>query len=58
VKKRWQKVSVRFYSLICFEYISLLLALIAYKLNKSLTNEADDDELEVEVATELASYAE
>jgi hypothetical protein len=33
-------------------------ALIAYKLNKALAHEADDDELEVEVATELANYAE
>ncbi|CAF3698093.1 unnamed protein product [Adineta steineri] len=33
-------------------------ALIAYKLNKALTHEANDDELEIEVATELSSYAE
>ncbi|CAF1499010.1 unnamed protein product [Rotaria sp. Silwood1] len=33
-------------------------ALVAYKLNKALAHEADDDELEIEVATELASYAE
>ncbi|CAF1325694.1 unnamed protein product, partial [Rotaria sordida] len=32
-------------------------ALVAYKLNKALAHEADDDELEIEVATELASYA-
>jgi hypothetical protein len=34
------------------------LALIAYKLNKALAHEAEDDELEIEVATQLASYAE
>lgn len=35
-----------------------LLALVAYKLNKALSHEAEDDELEVEVATELGNYAE
>ena len=39
-------------------YFCFSIALIAYKLNKALTHEADDDELEIEVATELASYAE
>ncbi|CAF4628555.1 unnamed protein product [Rotaria socialis] len=33
-------------------------ALAAYQLNKALAHEADDDELEIEVATEFASYAE
>lgn len=37
---------------------SISLALIAYKLNKALAHEAEDDELEMEVATELANYAE
>jgi hypothetical protein len=32
--------------------------LVAYKLNKALAREAEDDELEMEVAAELASYAE
>ncbi len=55
MKKQWRKVSIDdlkiFFKCIC-------LALIAYKLNKALAHEADDDELEVEVATELGSYAE
>jgi len=55
VKKRWLKVNTDDLE-ISFECISL--ALIAYKLNKALAHEADDDELEIEVATELASYAE
>jgi len=55
VKKQWQKV--RIYCLKVF-IESQFLALIAYKLNKALAHEADDDELGIEVATELASYAE
>jgi hypothetical protein len=39
-------------------YVLLVLALVAYKLNKALAHEADDDELEIEVAAELANYAE
>jgi hypothetical protein len=39
-------------------YVLFVLALVAYKLNKALAHEADDDELEIEVAAELANYAE
>ena len=56
MKKLWRKVKIYCFSIrfICISF----LALIAYKLNKALTHEADDDELKIEVATELASYAE
>jgi hypothetical protein len=31
---------------------------VAYQLNKALAREAEDDELEMEIAAELANYAE
>lgn len=39
-------------------FLFSFVALIAYKLNKALAHEADDDELEIEVAAELGNYSE